>query len=175
MAQGLWLARMNNALELLRDLDLGYPMGENIVHPPPDRTIISRLASAADLPIQSKLMSVYEICNGVSLPDIHVGYFVHPAETVIRGLERGEPTSLTGPHRRSIVVFGTDGGGGRFALGRSGGEVLYLGEGSVHDAVFDGIHGDARMLSPNLETFLERLLADTEAFVRAAPNWTYLV
>lgn len=171
-----WRTRMEAALEELRDIDLGYPQDENVLGPPADPTALAEFTSGAGLDPRSPLVGFYSACSGVSLPDVHVGYFIHEPSLVLRGLEGGEPRRLTGPYAREILVFGTDGGGGRFALGAGGdGEVLYLGEGAVHDAVFDGVDGQVQTLAPDLHAFLRRVLADVEAFVHDEEGWEYMV
>ena len=166
---------MAAALDAMANIDLGYPRDENRIYPSSDESLLERLASVTGLAPQSALMSFYRCCGGASLPDIHVGYFIHSPELVLRGLERGEPRRLTGLQGRSILVFGSDGGGGRFALGAAGdGDVLYLGEGAVHDGVFDGVGGENRLVSTSLDAFLTRLLDDTEAFVRGDADWAYV-
>jgi hypothetical protein len=167
---------MEAAVEALRESDLGYPLSENVLGPPADPGLLADLTSRARLDPLSPLVSLYRVCASVSLPDVHVGYFIHEPSLVLKGLERGEPRRITGPLARDVVVFGTDGGGGRFALGAGGeGAVLYLGEGAVHDAVFDGVHGTVRVLSPDLTAFRDRLLADVEAFVSGREDWEYML
>ena len=107
-----WRARMEDALEELRATDLGYPQGENTLRPAADPASLAELASRAGLDAGSPLLALYRACAEVSLPDVHVGYFLHAPDLVLRGLERGEPRRLTGPHAREVLVFGTDGGGG---------------------------------------------------------------
>lgn len=171
-----WRARMETALEELRGIDLGYPQDENVLGPPADPAALAEFVSRAGLDSRSPLADFYRACSGVSLPDVHVGYFIHEPALVLGGLGGGEPRRLTGPYAREVLVFGTDGGGGRFALGADGGgEVLYLGEGAVHDAVFDGSDGQVQPLTPDLRAFLERLLADVEAFVNDEAVWEYMV
>lgn len=167
---------MGVALEALREIDLGYPQGENVIHPATDPAALAEFVARAGLEPRSPLVALYRVCAGVSLPDVHVGYFVHAPGLVLRGLEGGEPTRLTGPYARDVLVFGTDGGGGRFALGAGGeGEVLHLGEGAVHDAVFDGVYGRVKTLAPDPNAFLARMLADVEAFVYDEEGWEYMV
>jgi hypothetical protein len=48
-------------------------------------------------------------------------------------------------------------------------------EGAVLDAIFDDGDGDAKVLSSSLDAFLERLQAETAAFVRASIGWKYMV
>lgn len=171
-----WRVRMEAALAQLRTIDLGYPQGENVVQVGAEPNAVAEMAAGAGIPLLSPLVHFYRHCGGVSLPDVHVGYFVHPPELVVRGRQQGEPQRLTGTYDRAVIVFGSDGGGGRFVIGTDGdGEVLYLGEGRVEDAVYDGWNGDVRVLSESLNGFLDRLLADVEAFICPCPGWRYLV
>jgi hypothetical protein len=176
MNLGVWRLQMEAEIEQLRNLDLGYELDENVIFPPGDPGTLLGLNDAAGLEAESPLSAFYRACGGVSLPDAHVGYFVHKPELVVRGLSSGEPRRITGAFEGDVLVFGSDGGGGRFALVPDGfGEVLYLGEGAVHDAVFDGTYGEVRLLADNLEKFLSQLLADLAAFVRSDPAWTYMI
>ena len=45
----------------------------------------------------------------------------------------------------------------------------------MHDAVFDDVDGQVQTLAPDLRVFLERLLADVEAFVNDEEGWEFMV
>jgi hypothetical protein len=174
MELSLWCARMEALIAELEQIDLGYPLGRNEVHAPSSEEVRARLAGASGLPPLSPLLRLFDRCNGVSLPDVHNGYFIHSAELILRGINHGEPRSLSGSEAGSILVFGSDGGGNRFALRGADEIVLQLGEGAVIDGVFDGEGGAVRRIAEDLEAFLERLEADTEAFVRGDCDWVYM-
>ena len=80
--------------------------------------------------------------------------------------------------RRSIpvYVFGSDGGGGRFALGLEDGAVYYLpSSGEVRDGVFRETNAAVvRRLAPDVIGCLERLLSDIEAFTRGVEGHVFL-
>ena len=104
-------------------------------------------------------------------------YFIHSIDLVMRGIDRGEPVrvlDITGSV--PVLVFGSDGGGGRFALQLDGPDkVLYLPVGAVNDSTFDGIQTPVKDLASDFWSFLRLLLADVSAFVDEPPNWRYLV
>ncbi len=75
-----------------------------------------------------------------------------------------------------VVVFGSDGGGGRFATRiKEPGEVLYLPLGTVHNAIFDDNKTPTTILAPDFFAFLGRLDADVNAFLADTGDWTYMV
>lgn len=171
-----WKGRVTFAIAELEKLDLGYPLSGNLLHAPAGETGLKQLSEESLVSESSPLLAMYRQLDGLSLPDVHNGYFIHSVELVLRGLDGGEPRRITGELARPILVFGTDGGGGRFAIGADGdGEILHLGEGQVEDSVFDGADGRSRLISSSLGIFLEQLLEDTEAFIRGDEDWQFLV
>ncbi|WP_157441540.1 hypothetical protein [Actinoplanes awajinensis] len=104
--------------------------------------------------VPEDLSIFYSVVGEVSLPDVHVGYWVH------RPSLDGFPEALSDGRR--IVVFGTDGGGGMFALPDAGQPVLHLVEGGLHDGVHDADH--VTEVAADLReflVFLHRQAADT--------------
>lgn len=175
-----WKARLARLLEELAALDLGYPAGESRLGPPAGQAELDALADAVALREAAPLCAFYRVCAEVQLPDVHNGYFILPPRLVFRGWQTGEPRRLSGPYARDILSIGGDGGGGRFALDRDGGgEVLHLGAGSVRDGLFDGGeregHRLVTVLAPDLPAFLDRMLADVDAFLRDDRDWPYMV
>ena len=175
-----WKAQLAQLLEEFAALDLGYPAGESRLGLPASQAELDALANAVALREEAPLYAFYRVCAEVQLPDVHNGYFILPPRLVLRGWQSGEPRRLSGPHAREILSFGGDGGGGRFALDRDGdGEVLHLGEGAVHDGLFDGDeredHRPVTVLAPDLPAFLDRMLVDVDAFLRDDREWTYMV
>lgn len=152
--------RWVNALRILvkefSTQDLGYPGGTNEVRNPQARQ--------EGVPVF--LHSLYEVCDGISLPDVQVGYFLEPASRVAAASKRGEPTRIEGKSTTPIHVFGSDGGGGRFAVG-SEGAVYYLpSSGAVVDGAFlEDATVQARRVAPTVIAFLTALLSDIETFV----------
>jgi hypothetical protein len=70
--------------------NFGYPIGTNEVrHPCPT--------------IPTQLFAFYQCCDGLSLPDVHIGYFIDLAERVITAQRRGEPPSPGAVHQGVFV------------------------------------------------------------------------
>ena len=168
-----WLRQLDDCLRTLREIDLGYPQGENVALSPPDPASLEALIARAGLDPRAPIIAFYRACGGLSLPDVYNGYFIGSPDQLL-GTLVDEPRRLADPFSCDILVFGWDGGGGRFALGTTGdGQVLHLGDGAVRDGVFDG-EDAVRVVAPDFPSFLERLLADVEAFVRDDRKWEYL-
>lgn len=161
-----WHRKLRAALAELAQQDFGYPIDENEVRAP--------ASSPADLP--EALRSLYSVCDGLSCPDVHVGYFLHPASWVVTAARRGEPTRVDGPQPFAIHVFGSDGGGSRFALRLDDGAVYFLpSSGAVHD----GAWLEERVVVPEkladtVAEFLWRLEADVQAFLRGAEDHAFM-
>jgi hypothetical protein len=160
-----WKERIEIALASLRQQDLGYPQGLNEVRAPSAR--------AAEVP--RELRSLYSECDGLSLSDVHNGYFIDTIERFSSRERRGEPSSLA-PRAEKILVFGSDGGGARFAVRCGSGQILCLPSGG---AVLDGVFVPQASTTPvevakDLELFLQRLAEDVEASVSGTPGHRYL-
>jgi hypothetical protein len=166
MNYSAWAESIRALLRELAEQDLGYPQDTHEI--PPQRS------SAMVVP--DGLMAFYSEVDGASLPDVHVGYFLDSAKRVATATKRGEPTRIDGPNLRRIAVFGSDGGGGRFAIDTDDGSILYLPSGGlVRNGAF--VEDDVvriRKLAERLPEFLEKLQADVQAFVRGDEH-EYLV
>jgi len=163
-----WLSAVRADLADLATQDFGYPLGTNEVR-------AAGLTSVAGLPAQ--LCALYAACDGLSVPDVHVGYFIDTAARTVTAAQRGEPTLVARPGPLRVHVFGTDGGGGRFALGLDDGAVYYLpSSGAVRDGRFEeDAASPVRQLAASVEDLLDRLRADVHAFVAADEAHSYLV
>lgn len=123
----------------------------------------------------SALKPLYTVCDGISLPDVHNGYFIDSADRIISAAQRGEPTLVNGK-QLEIQVFGSDGGGNRFALGINDFAVYYLPvSGAVINGTFieDDVTNVCRMAGSLIE-FLWLLKDDIEAFVHGNENYHYI-
>jgi hypothetical protein len=171
-----WLEQMRSLIQELQTIDLGYPQGENTIYPP-NEDLLQEMIIETNLDQNCPLVDLYRHCNGINLPDVHNGYFVHRLEIILRGLKNGEPTKTTGYKATltDIVVFGTDGGGGRLALVKDDPqEVLYLSTGILENSVFDCSPTQCEIVSPDFPGFLKRLQSDVEAFIEDRDNWSYI-
>jgi hypothetical protein len=149
-------------------------MGEHLIRPPADPEGIQALTQ--EIPsLPEDLVDLYRLADGLSLPDVHVGYFVHPVAAVIRGAASGEPRSLEGMDHAQVLVFGSDGGGGRFALRLDTGAVLHLSSsGAVQTGVFDAVRHPPRVVAKDLAGFLDRLAEDVDAFIEGKDSWSFM-
>src|SRR4051812_8356639 len=125
-----WAATVRAALSELTPEMFSYPIGVNEMRPPSFRPVVV-----------PGLEPLYAVCDGLSAPDVHVGYFLAPAARVPMAGERGAPTPIRGER---ITVFGSAGGGNMFALRHGDGHVLYLPvEGAVEAGLYlerPGVH-----------------------------------
>jgi hypothetical protein len=148
------LGAVRSDLAMIAQQDFGYPLGTNELRPP-----------AAHVPntMPAALHALYRACDGLSLPDVHIGYFLDTAERAATAAQRGEPTQVAGA---PVHVFGSDGGGGRFALGLQDAAVYCLpSSGAVRGGHFiDDADAPAHKLAANVRELLERLAADVHAF-----------
>lgn len=161
-----WAREMRALLVELRAQDFGYEISANELGSP-----------AAGIPdsVPPALSTMYAAFDGLSMPDVHNGYFIHPVASVASAMER-EPTRISSaPHRR-IHVFGSDGGGGRFALRLDDGVVFHVpGECAVEDGTF--IERDpvrARQVAGDWIQLLELIKRDLKAFVEAKQHHPFI-
>jgi hypothetical protein len=163
-----WLKAVDDDLVELGRLEFGYPLGVNEVREP-----LPIKASG----IPSFLDQIYNAFDGLSLPDIHIGYFIDSASRTASAPERGEPSFIVCDTELPIHVFGSDGGGGRFAVGLSDGAIYYLpSSGSVRDGKYIAdCASKVRRLSSNVSGFLDLLRKDIHAFVQDEKGHRFMV
>lgn len=162
-----WAREVRELLAELGKLDFGYEFSTNELRPP---------ASSIRPEVPVELHAMYRVFDGLSMPDVHNGYFIDSAAGALAAAEHGEPTRLSGsPHHR-IHVFGADGGGGRFALSTGDGTVFYLPEdGGVEDSTY--VEDDfvrARRIAGGVTEFLHILKRDLRAFVEQREGHKYV-
>lgn len=156
-----WAARLRLALAELEprfDQHAGYPMdvaAHVVTDPDPGSA-----ENVRTLAVAGPLRDLYAEVGEVALPDVHVGYFVHPAAYLTQTVERGLPTRVeTGPLTADVTAFGSDGGGGLFALADRDGSVWHLPPGAVHDGVYSAGLDEPHRVAADLPAFLDLLLA----------------
>jgi hypothetical protein len=161
-----WTQQLRELLAELKSQDFGYPLGRN--------EILSPGPATPDTPLE--LEPLYAVTDGAVLEDVHVGYFIDTAARVAAAADRGEPTRIEGETPARIWVFGSDGGGGRFAISRNEGSIWYLpASGEVRSGTFyEDARVKARRCAATLSEFLWRLRDDVAAFVRQEPRHEYI-
>lgn len=85
-----------------------------------------------------------------------------------------EPDQVSGATDAPILVVGSTGGGGRFALNKQSGHVLLLGGGFLKERTFFAEEGNVSKVANTWSEFLERLFCDVEAFVEDRPGYKYM-
>jgi hypothetical protein len=171
------LNAISGLIDELEDVDLGYPLEGNTLHARSDHTVpLSELAKIGSLSPKSQLMEFYINCDGLDLPDIYNGYFIDSAEKLLTSYRGSEPTKMIGhAGEEDILVFGGDGGGGRFAIKTVDGSVLYLPLDSVHSKLYEGDPRKVKRLANSFYEFLIRLHDDVQNFIQCNSNWKYMV
>lgn len=163
-----WLAAIRADLASLALQDFGYPLGTNEVR---ERSLLQH----GPLPVQLDIL--YDAFDGLSLPDVHVGYFIDSVSRAGTASQRGEPTALANDQQLQVHVFGSDGGGGRFAVGLNDGAVYYLpSSGAVREGNFhEDINAHVRRVAASVSDFLIRLREDIHAFVEGNNEHEFMV
>jgi len=171
-----WIKSASLLLNELAEIDFGYPLGENIIRSPKNKDIVQLSLSNVGYSNDKTLYDFYLTCDGLSWPDVNNGYFINSIEK-FNGkelLQKMVPVKITGAYADSIMVFGSDGGGGLFAIRKSQNDILYLPTGPVKNGVFDGNAGKVQKIGDNFSEFLKRLLDDLRAFVLDEEGYIYI-
>lgn len=174
MALRSWFQQAQQFLEELKGIDFGYPLGTNTFLAPQPSRMVEETLAAVGLRSDAPFVEFYSRCDGLSLPDVHVGYFIKPLAKLLADRPDSEPSELIGPFAGKVLSLGSTGGGGLFVLHFPEKDVLYLPPGPLHNGVYDGSEGHVKRLAPDFPSFLSLLLADIEAFVKDKPHH-YLV
>lgn len=156
-------------------LDLGYPLGDNIVAPAKPMLEARKILSLLDKRVDLQVVEFYLACDGIKLPNVWNGFFISP----LSRLPDAEKFSL--PDRAAlptgeipILSIGSTGGGDNFARNCSTGEVMFLPPGLVENGLYDGRDGRVRVVARDFKGFLERIIEDTEAFLVNDQSHVYL-
>jgi len=170
----LAVARIARALARIDEDLVGYEPYENVVREPlPAQDVRAALESVAPS-FRAPLIALYEACDGIDAMNVNIGYHVRPlSEVVDQSPNPFEPVRLR-TAGDAIKAFGSDGGGGLFALNERG-EVLYLDHGSIEDGVFGDTPRSCRRVATDIAEFMERVSADANAFVARKPGHRYMV
>lgn len=165
------LARLALILDELTDIDLGYPQHGNTVAPPTDGA--AALLAEAGLSGIEGLVELYSACDGVSMPDVHNGYFIHPLRRPLNvGDPNSEPRAVLAGDEIPVLLIGSTGGGDLFVVERQSGRVLVLPPGLINDGRYEGRR--IRVVADTIIKFLDILISDAEAFVRGDRGHWYL-
>jgi hypothetical protein len=106
------------------------------------------------------LTRFYDVVAHASLMDVHIGYAIHPATTLSGGGDPAYPGRIeANGDIDEIVTFGSDGGGGLFAMVRDDGRIVHLPPSDVRERIWFA-RPDAHPcdVAVDLDAFLRRLL-----------------
>lgn len=144
-----WRASMLDNLSRLAvsfEAQFGYPPGRHDIAGAASEAELAGLAAAHGPDLPDDLLVFHQTIAEVRLPDVTHGYWIH------------RPPHTDPPHTlsdgRRVIVFGSDGNGGLFALtAGSGTPVLRM-----------SAEEEAVVFTANLEEFLVFLERETAAF-----------
>lgn len=168
-----WKAEMRSLLTELNavfEQRFGYPPGDNRVT---DADVGERERTDL-LALPVVLAAFYAEIGALSMPDVHIGYFIHSLDMVTSPTTRGHPTRVEieidgQPLNDDVVSFGSDGGGGYFCVSRSNGAIYHLPPGRIDEKDENNVYlaglCDPRFVVPSFEAFLQRVLMITKELV----------
>jgi hypothetical protein len=157
---------LRDLCERLTHIDFEYPLGQNIVLPPTSADLLyATVDRIKNRNARDQLIALYSECDGFSLPDVHVGYFVKMRSLLDSYDRSSEPDTVLLQSPISVMSFGSTGGGDLFVLDCDDGNVMLLPPGTLLSGQYDGRGKHVRDLAPDIEAFIERLTSDVRAFV----------
>ena len=160
------LIEIGTLLDSVRHLKLHYSLDRNLINAPASPETWHKLLTTTAIPPQSPLAEFFLLCDGVRASDVCNGYWIHNADIIIGQFCSGEPIRITAPISVNILVIGSDGGGGRFAIDRNNwSDVFYMSEGMVTDATFDGDECSVELVANSFSNFLIFLRNEITEFV----------
>ncbi|MFD7659956.1 hypothetical protein ACFV4N_38770 [Actinosynnema sp. NPDC059797] len=157
------------ASKLMRNFEagFGYPPGDDLLVEATAESGREAAQSLSSVGAPGELRDFYSRVQEVSLPDVGNGFFIASAEVLVEGIRRGDrPTEVTGSVNDAIVVFGSDGGGGLFALSSSSGNVYRLSGGAQIGSTYEVDESGIAVLASGFWEFLRYLLRE---LVQAVP------
>ncbi|WP_338596897.1 hypothetical protein [Saccharopolyspora sp. SCSIO 74807] len=143
--------------ELMRGFEgiFGYPPDDNVVTRAEAGGESEAIAELSSMGASSDLLEFYSEVHEVSLPDVQNGLFIESATAVVDGAKDGQPTRVTGAVEDSVIVIGSDGGGGLFALSRSDGKIYLLQGGALVGSTYEVESGGVEVIANELPSLLE--------------------
>jgi hypothetical protein len=165
-----WKAEMRSLLTELNavfEQRFCYPPGDNMVAD----ADVGELERIDMLALPAVLAEFYAEVGQLSIPDVHIGYFIHSLDLMATAVSTRHPTRIEvemEDHvlKDDVVAFGSDGGGGYFCLSRSIGAIYHLPWGMIDENnVYSGDSLSLRFVTSNFEAFLQRTLTVTKEFL----------
>jgi hypothetical protein len=118
------LMKLKYLVEEFLKIDLGYPKGEHRIREQGNPRGAAEMCKILGVASNGSFEKFYEYCDGIDLPDVGNGYYVLSLSDIVsvNGMN-SEPNRF---NNKDIVMFGTDGGGGRFVITKDSNEIYYL-------------------------------------------------
>ncbi|MET8956280.1 hypothetical protein [Streptomyces sp. NPDC004533] len=155
------MARLANAFSAGFQAAQGYPPGEHEVR------LISAEEGAAAVSLlvhagaAEALHEYYAQLGSVVLPDLGSGIWIDDASSLVSQAKAGNyPKKLAGAIHDTVTVFGTDGGGGMYAVSHTSGGIYHLTLGALTGDSYDLDADGYRCTATDLRGFLEQLRTD---------------
>jgi len=143
----------------------GVDMQHNRMPPAPDAVALQVLRSVVPHQVAEELIALYSLCDGIILPDVKNGLFLHTIAQLSRAKQNMVPNIIVGDEAGSIFVIGSDGGGSLFALRLDGSrEILYLPTARIENNTYFGEPNSIETVAVGIAGFLAWLILQTEEF-----------
>lgn len=169
-----WGSAVKRLLAELQEIDFGTPLGDNVLPDPQPTEEVRQHIAATGVQDGTRLVEFYSYCDGLSWPDVHVGYFISPIARLAE-TQAGDPTEIVGGSNAGPVqLIGSDGGGRMFVMRKEEQDVLVLPPGQVVDGKYDDSDGRSVWVAIDLKTFLQLLQDDLKAVVLDTPDHPFL-
>ena len=157
--------QVKTLLTQLRNIDFGYPLGDNILREP----------SVGIFPADGdEIAEFYCYCDGLSWPDVANGYFIYKRADFGMAKNEYDPTSIEGDLGGEISVLGSTGTGVLFARRNEDGRILSLPPSKIKANVYDNTDSRAKVVAGSLNEFFLKLTEDLNAFVEDEAGHSYL-
>ncbi|HEX5222872.1 MAG TPA: SMI1/KNR4 family protein [Verrucomicrobiae bacterium] len=172
-----WIRLTQRLLADLRQIDIGYPLGDNVIHSPAAPRNLESLTAGMPTGVRQQLKEFYGQCSGLSWPDVGNGLFIESSDRLLTNQERDEPNELLvrgSSKTAKILVLGTDGGGGRFCIDRVTGKIIHVVTGTLSANRLEAESNQVSIVAEDLNGFLSRLQADLRAFINDDREHQYL-
>jgi hypothetical protein len=166
--------RVNTLLSELRTVELGFSLGDNVVFPAQPARKVEEVLKELGVHHLPDIYEFYCLCDGISWPDIHNGYFIKPVDTLVESHPESEPIAICGHYSESVLTIGSSGGGDLFVLGRESRDVLLLPPGLLISGLYTDTDRRIRKCASNYGDFFRACANDLAAFIRGTPGYVFL-
>lgn len=161
-------------IQKIKEINLGYPLGSNELYLPSNDHNQIFFFTEIDLNIQQQLIRMYTQCDGMSLPDVHNGYFVNRLSKIFSTIKSSSFIHIEANNPVVVLPFGSTGGGDLFVMNISNSKILLLRPAMLNSNRYLSELGSVQEIAINLNDFIRRLLIDVQAFVENKISHKYM-